>query len=98
LPPLPESDLDDIWYFVAKESASLDIANRLIDVITDRFYLLAGFPHLGRPRDEFGAGCRTFAIGEYVIIYAIDAEDVLILRVVHGRRDIEAMFPAGVGI
>jgi toxin ParE1/3/4 len=90
--PTAESDLDDIWYFVAKESGSLGVANRLVDVITDRFHLLAGFPHLGRSRGEFGAGCRSFAVGEYVIVYAIEAEDVLILRVAHGRRDIEAMF------
>ncbi len=54
------ADLDDIWYYVAKESGSSDIANRLIDTITDRFFLLAGFPYLGRSRDEdFGVGCRT---------------------------------------
>jgi toxin ParE1/3/4 len=90
--PAAERDLDDIWYFVANESGSLDIANRLVDVITERFCLLAGFPHLGRSRDEFGGGCRSLVVGEYVIIYLIEAGDVLILRVAHGRRDIEAMF------
>ena len=48
---------------------------------------------LGRARDEdFGLGCRSFAVGEYVIVYCIEAEDVLILRVAHGRRDLEALF------
>lgn len=88
-----ERDLDDIWYYVATESGSIDIANRVIDTITDRFFLLAGFPYLGRSRGEdFGIGCRSFAVGEYVIVYAVEIEDVLILRVAHGRRDIEAMF------
>ncbi len=93
LAPSAEGDLDDIWYYVAKESGSLDIANRLIDSITDRFFLLAGFPYLGRTRDEdFGIACRSFAVGEYVIIYCVDGDDVLILRVAHGRRDIETLF------
>jgi len=63
--PAAERDLDDVWYYVAKESASLDIANRLVDEITDRFFLLAGFPYLGRPREpDLGIGRRSFAVGD----------------------------------
>jgi toxin ParE1/3/4 len=91
--PRAESDLDDIWFYVAKESASIEIANRLIDSITDRFIVLAGFPYIGRSRDEdFGPGCRSVTVGEYVIIYCVENEDALILRVVHGRRDLGALF------
>lgn len=87
------ADLDEIWHYVAKESASVEIANRLIDSITNRFLLLASHPHLGRSReDDFGAGSRSFPVGEYVIIYVVENEDVLILRVVHGRRDLEVLF------
>jgi hypothetical protein len=39
--PQAEAELDDIWYYVAKESGSIEIADRLIDSITERFYLLA---------------------------------------------------------
>ena len=46
------TDLDDVWYYVAKESGSIAVANHLIDSITDRFFLLAGHPYLGRPRDD----------------------------------------------
>jgi toxin ParE1/3/4 len=93
LAPAVDGDLDEIWYYVAKESGSLEIANRLIDSITDRFLLLAAFPFVGRSRaEDFGAGSRSSAVGEYVIVYCLEAEDVLILRVVHGRRDIEALF------
>ncbi len=91
--PLVEADLDNIWYYVAKESGSLEIANRLIDSITNRFLLLSQHPYLGRTRaDDFGAGSRTFAVGEYVILYQIIQDEVLILRVVHGRRDLEVLF------
>jgi toxin ParE1/3/4 len=91
--PRAEADLDDIWLYVAKESASMDVAARLIDSITGRFSFLASFPYVGRARDEdLGAGSRSFAVGEYVIVYCIEGADVLILRVVHGRRDLEALF------
>lgn len=92
--PRAECDLDDIWYYVAQESGSIKVANRLIDSITNHFTLLAGFPNLGRSRErELGVGCRSFAVGEYVIVYCLKGEDVLILRVVHGRRDLDALFP-----
>jgi toxin ParE1/3/4 len=87
------ADLDDIWYYVAKESASVEIANRLIDSITNRFFLLASHPHLGRSRDDdFGIGTRSFPVAEYLIVYCVENQDVLILRVAHGSRDIEALF------
>lgn len=56
----------------------MEIANRLIDSITDRFFLSAPFPYMGRSRNEdFGVGNRSFAVGGYVIVYCVDGEDVL---------------------
>jgi toxin ParE1/3/4 len=91
--PQAEADLDDIWLYVAKESGNMDVATRLINAITRRFFFLASFPYVGRARDpDFGAGTRSASVGEYVIVYCVDGQDVLILRVVHGRRDLEALF------
>ena len=91
--PLAEADLDDIWYYIATESGSVETADRLIDSLTRRFLLLANHPYIGRARDEdFGVGTRSFAVGNYVIVYRIEGENVLILRVAQGRRDIEALF------
>jgi len=65
----------------------------LVDFITERFFFLATFPYAGRARDEdFGPGSRSFPVGEYVVVSCVDGNDVLILRVVHGRRDLEALF------
>lgn len=35
--PQAESDLDDIWYFLATQSSSIDVADRVTDSITARF-------------------------------------------------------------
>ena len=92
LAPEAETDLDDIWYYIAKESSSIEIADRLIDSITARFFLLTTYPHVGRRRDEdLRPGLRSFPVGEYVIIYRVADDDVLILRVIRGSRDIEAL-------
>lgn len=86
-------DLDDIWYYVAKNSGSADTADRLINSITDRFFLLAGYPHLGRARDEdLRPGLRSFPVGAYIVIYRIEGDDVAILRVLRGSRNVHALF------
>ena len=91
--PQAESDLDEIWYFLATQSNSVDVADRVIDSITARFALLASHPYIGRRRDEdLRPGVRTFTVGDYVIAYRVDGDNVLILRVLRGSRDIEALF------
>ncbi len=93
LAPEAEAELDDIWYYVAKESGSIEIADRLIDSITERFFLLSSHPHVGRRRDDdLRPGLRSFPVGEYVIIYRIANVDVLILHVARGSRNLEALF------
>jgi toxin ParE1/3/4 len=65
-----------------QRSGSIDVANRLVDSIADRFFLLSGHPYLGRVcDDDFGAGSRSFPVGEYVIVYCVEDGDVFILRV-----------------
>ena len=92
LAPKAEADLDEIWFYTVTESQSVEIADRLIDSITTRFLYLASYPHLGRRRDEdLRPSLRSFPIGEYVIIYRVEAEDVLILHVIRGSRDIETL-------
>jgi toxin ParE1/3/4 len=90
--PQAEVELDSIWYYVANESGSIEIADRLIDSITERFLLLSRNPRLGRRRDEeLRPGLRSFPAGEYIILYRIEVEDVLILHVIRGSRNIEAL-------
>jgi ParE toxin of type II toxin-antitoxin system, parDE len=38
--PQADSDLDDIWFYVALRSGSVEVADQLIDFITARFLLL----------------------------------------------------------
>lgn len=93
LAPEAEADLDEIWHYIATESDSIEMADRIVDSLTDRFFLLATHPHIGRRRDEdLLPALRSFPVGEYVVIYRVHAEDVLILRVIRGSRDIEALF------
>jgi toxin ParE1/3/4 len=88
------TDLDEIWFYIASESGSTDVADRVIDAITERFCLLADYPRLGRQRPDLRAGLRSYRVGDYLIFYRIEAPDVLILRVLHSRRDIRTLIGA----
>ena len=66
LSDLAEQDLDEIGSYVA-EDASPTTADRLIDVIVDRFELLIEQPRMGRLRPEFGAGVRSLTVENHVI-------------------------------
>lgn len=87
LAPEARTDLDELWHYAAT-TATIETADRLIDAITARFFLLATHPHLGRRRDDLRPGTRTFPVGEYLLLYRVEGDDVFIQRVVHGSRDV----------
>jgi len=79
-------DLIDIWNHVAADNP--DAADALLDRIDEGCRGLAQHPRLGPARDDIRPGLRYLIIGEYVALYRIVGEDVEIVRVVHGRRDL----------
>lgn len=93
LAPEAEADLDEIWLRVAHESGSMEIATRAVEKIAERFWLLARYPYMGRKRDEdLRPGLRSFPADNYLIIHRIDPEKgLLILRIIHGSRDISTL-------
>ena len=92
LQPQAETDLDDIWLYVAGRSGSVEIANRLIELFTDRFWLLAKQPQLGRILDlDLRLGMRSLPVGGYVIYYRIEGNEVLVQHVLRGSRNSDAI-------
>ena len=87
------SDLDEIWQYVASESASAAIADRLIDAIVGTIFLLDSHPLIGRSRDDLRPGLRGFPVGDYIVLYRKNGPDVIVLHVYHGRRDIVRLLP-----
>ncbi len=85
LSDLAEQDLLETWLSVAAD-ASVETADRLIDAIVQRLDLLTEQPRIGRLRPEFGQDVRSFPVESHVIYYRVE-DQVLIARVLHGRRD-----------
>jgi toxin ParE1/3/4 len=88
LQPRAKADLSEIWEFIAEDSD--DQADAFIDLIDQKFQLLAQKSGLWRRREELAEGLRSFPVGRYVIFYLPIPGGVQIVRVLHGARDIEA--------
>lgn len=87
---LANGDLEEIAYTIEKENPGA--AMRMLVRFEATFEQLAHMPRMGRARPEYGEGLRTFPLGPYIIVYHIDDDQVTIVRVIHGSRDIRAMF------
>ena len=81
-----EQELDDIFVYWA-ERASPETAERLVDGIVDRFWLLGEYPEAGRPSEDAGTGIRCFPAGKYLIYYRVTRRGTDILHIFHGARD-----------
>jgi len=88
--PLARSDLSEIWDYIADDNETR--ADAFVDIIDQKFQALASYPNMGRSRDELEEGPRSFPVGRQVIFYRVIAEGVEIIRVLHGSRDLDAIF------
>ncbi|MBH5401230.1 type II toxin-antitoxin system RelE/ParE family toxin [Bradyrhizobium sp. CNPSo 4010] len=84
--PQADVDLDSIWDFIA--SHSVRSADKQIARIGEIFEMLLGNPLAGRERPDLRIGLRSFPVGNYVIFYVPLPDGVEIIRVMHGRQDI----------
>lgn len=81
-----ERDLDEIFVYWARR-AGLDVADRLIDSIEERFALLGDYPSVGRKCEEIAPGVCRFLAGDYLIYYRKERSVIKILHILHGARD-----------
>jgi toxin ParE1/3/4 len=86
------ADLVDIWTYIADDNP--EAADDQLDRIETIFMLLRDHPMAGRVRDDIMRGLRGFTRGSYLILYRVDEERraVQIVRVLHGMRDLAALF------
>ncbi len=67
-------------------------ANRLSRELETHIRSIAEFPQIGRGRSRLGRGIRNLVAGRHLIFFRIDEFEIVVLRVVDGRMDVEAEF------
>lgn len=85
-------DLDDISdYFL---QTNLEAGEQFLKAFNAKGQQLASFPKMGRSYAHIRPDLRGLALRGFVILYRVnETEDQIeILRVISGRRDLEALF------
>ena len=84
-----QRDLGDIVDYLAVENP--EAARRLVDQLLEAFQRLAEMPGMGRSQERRQPNLRSWTVGSYLVFYRPAAEGVEIIRVVHGRRDLDRL-------
>jgi toxin ParE1/3/4 len=86
------ADLSDIWDYYAN-AASSRTADNIVRAIGDACRLIEDHPYGGRSRDEIQPGLRSVVAKPHVVFYRVGANgSAEVVRVIDGRRDIDAIF------
>jgi len=84
-------DLLSLWKFIARDN--ITAADRLIERMEIAFHLLARFPAKGHKREDVHTSepVLFWPVGSYVVVYRPAPKPILIVRVFHGARDLDAL-------
>lgn len=82
-------DLDEIWRHIALDSEAA--ADRVLDNIEQRCRLLTTQPNMGESCTQYGKGIRRTTVGSYLVLYRPQPQQISIVRVLHGSRDIDTL-------
>lgn len=89
LTPAAESDLENIWRYTYQEWGIVQ-AHKYIDNLMGCFQQLAESPKMCHERPEFHPPVRIHIHQHHLIVYVMDGESILIVRVLHENMDIES--------
>lgn len=83
-----EADLDQLYDYIARDVPYY--AEQFIDRLIEAVGVLQEHPKIGRrvPEAEDREDVRELIFQSYRVIYLLEAEQVYILTVIHGSRDL----------
>jgi toxin ParE1/3/4 len=92
--PKSRQDLLDIGDFIAKDS--LANARRFVAKLIEQCQRIGTAPLSYPGREDLAPGLRMAPMGRYVVFFRVLGDMVRIERVLHGARDLPAIFGQGV--
>jgi len=89
---LPASqDLNAISDYFLKQS--IDAGERFVETFNQKCKYLVRYPYMGKSYTHLRPGLRGLSLMGYIIFYHVVENDVEILRVVSGYRNLQDVFP-----
>lgn len=90
--PLAEQDLEEIGDYIARDNPSRAVS--FIREIRGQCSKIAHNPGAAPLRTEPGAEIRMISFGHYLMFHTFDSDLIGIERILHGARNIPALFDA----
>ncbi|MEW6352720.1 MAG: type II toxin-antitoxin system RelE/ParE family toxin [Pseudomonadota bacterium] len=88
---IAEADLLELWLTIAEDNIAAAAADAALDSIHETAVLLSMQPEMGRARPELAERLQSFPTRTpYIIFYLAESDGVVVVRVVHHARDIDA--------
>ncbi|MBS0503951.1 MAG: type II toxin-antitoxin system RelE/ParE family toxin [Proteobacteria bacterium] len=88
--PSAEADLFEIFQAISLDNPPA--ARRFNDQLKTAILRLAHYPYSAPSRESIRPGMRGLKVGRYIAYYRVSADDVLIVRILHAKRDIGSSF------
>lgn len=88
----PQGRID---YFIVLDTLlehRLGRENRFMDEFEGASARLEVFPEMGVEKSFLGVGLRQIVVWDYLIFYRVTDAEVVIERIIHGARDLDAAF------
>lgn len=82
-------DLNAIYDTIVEHG--LHAAARMIETLYRACRFLGENPEGGRRRPDLHPDLQSFSVGEYMLLYRVDGNDVEVVFVAYGRRDLAAL-------
>lgn len=93
LTPAAQNDLEDIWLYTL-EQWSVQQADRYTDILEDTLDRLLFMPEMARERPEFDPPVRIHPSAEHLIVYLIEGDQLVVLRILGAGQDWQAILRA----
>ena len=84
--PTADNDFSEILHYTLAEWGEAQ-AYDYMSALTNLIDSLARFEKMGRTRSEWASGLRSFPVREHVIYYIADTSWLVVVRILHKRRD-----------
>ena len=93
LAPAAAVDLEEILDYILQDGGSDAAVERVEAAFLEALETLASSPRMGWRRTQLtGSDIRWWRVLSYLVVYEVDSRPLRIIRIVHGARDLAAIF------
>lgn len=86
--------MGELWAYLAFEASEV-VATRFLDAIETKLTKMCSASGTGARRDTLAPGLRVTFHGAYALYYVATASELVVVRVLHGARDVKALAERG---